>query len=345
MATIGICRALHTYHYYPLWKTFFESLGFEVVLSPPTNRETVETGVKVSPPELCLPVKVFLGQVEMLRRRVDKLFLPRLVCQRLGKEWFFGCPKAIALPDLTRAVFSSLSETVELIIDQRIKTEEASFREIAQRLGINGSLAKKAFKEAQIVSSAAEEKTRKEGSPEHIFQEPVTRPIAFRHCEPRRGQVISPHSGSGQNQEEKRIGERFLAKIGVIGHPYLLFDNCINLGLWNILTELEVLPLVSFPDKSLIEKETQKGKRVNWYYEMELLASVSNFLQTEEINGLLLIASFSCGTASVVNEIIRREIAREARVPILTILLDEHTAEAGLRTRLESFADILKRKA
>ncbi|MEO0070168.1 MAG: acyl-CoA dehydratase activase-related protein, partial [candidate division WOR-3 bacterium] len=256
-----------------------------------------------------------------------------------------GCPKAIALPDLTRAVFPSLSQTVELIVDQRIKTEETSFQEVAKMLGINGGLAKRAFKEAQIVSIAAEKKTKEEGSPEHMFKEPGEQPIANRHCESRRDKAISLYLGSGQSQDRERIGERHLAKIGVIGHPYLLFDNCINLGLWKILTELEVLPLVSFPDKTLIEKEAANKRSVNWYYEMEILTSVRNFLQTGEVKGLLLIASFSCGTAAVVNEIIRREIAREAKVPILTILLDEHTAEAGLRTRLESFVDILERKA
>jgi predicted nucleotide-binding protein (sugar kinase/HSP70/actin superfamily) len=34
---IGIPRALLFYHFYPLWKTFFENLGFQVILSPETN--------------------------------------------------------------------------------------------------------------------------------------------------------------------------------------------------------------------------------------------------------------------------------------------------------------------
>jgi predicted nucleotide-binding protein (sugar kinase/HSP70/actin superfamily) len=35
--------------------------------------------------------------------------------------------------------------------------------------------------------------------------------------------------------------------------------------------------------------------------------------------------------------------ARQAGVPMLTLMLDEHSGEAGLVTRLEAFVDMLER--
>ena len=39
---IGIPRALFYYHFYPLWKVFFESLGFDIVISSETNKKNMK---------------------------------------------------------------------------------------------------------------------------------------------------------------------------------------------------------------------------------------------------------------------------------------------------------------
>ena len=84
---IGICRALHAYHHYTLWREFFAELGWEVVLSPTTNRAAIEQGVRLAPSELCLPVKAFLGHVAELKDRVEALFVPRIVCTEVAADW------------------------------------------------------------------------------------------------------------------------------------------------------------------------------------------------------------------------------------------------------------------
>ncbi|MBM4422208.1 MAG: hypothetical protein FJ030_02310 [Chloroflexi bacterium] len=43
---IGIPRALHFYQHYPLWRTFFEELGAEVLVPPFTHRDIVAAGAK-----------------------------------------------------------------------------------------------------------------------------------------------------------------------------------------------------------------------------------------------------------------------------------------------------------
>ena len=41
---IGIPGALPYYQYYPMWQTFFEELGAEVVVSPPTTQAMLTEG-------------------------------------------------------------------------------------------------------------------------------------------------------------------------------------------------------------------------------------------------------------------------------------------------------------
>ena len=53
------------------------------------------------------------------------------------------------------------------------------------------------------------------------------------------------------------------------------------------------------------------------------------------------MTSFPCGPDSLINELLIRKIKD---IPIINIIVDEQTSEAGLHTRLESFVDIIKQK-
>jgi len=315
---IGICRALHAYHHYALWQTFFAELGWEVVLSPPTGRKMVDQGVRLSPSELCLPVKAFLGHVAELKDEVDALFLPRIVCTKVARDWFFGCPKAIALPDLTRAVFDSLPTIVEPILDRQLKTEEESFRTAVSGVHRRTDV-RKAYRAASAAAQTATRRTREQGSPLHLFSEQRTKDEG-------------PETGDGKPA----------VKIGVVGHSYLLFDSGLSLGVLDKVREAGAQPVVVFPSADEVGNEAQRETTLNWYYELELLAAARNLLEVQKVDGLLLVASFACGTGAVTNELIQREAVHRHGVPTILVLLDEHTGEAGLVTRVESFVDLLR---
>ena len=93
---IGIPRALLFQYYYPLWRSLFENLGFEVVLSDKSSKTLVQKGIAVTVPEICLPIKIFDGHViNLMEKGVDYIFCPRFVHIEKG-YWF--CPKYIGLP-------------------------------------------------------------------------------------------------------------------------------------------------------------------------------------------------------------------------------------------------------
>ena len=97
---IGIPRALLYYYYWPLWRTFFQELGFEVIESGNTTKELIDKGIKVSVSDICVPIKILNGHVlELLEHDVDYIFIPRMMNIRKG-EYF--CPKFMGLPDMVR---------------------------------------------------------------------------------------------------------------------------------------------------------------------------------------------------------------------------------------------------
>ena len=60
--TIGIPKAFYYYRYGELWRTFFRTLGCEVILSPDTNKQFLTEGSKYSIDEGCLSMKIYLGR-------------------------------------------------------------------------------------------------------------------------------------------------------------------------------------------------------------------------------------------------------------------------------------------
>jgi predicted nucleotide-binding protein (sugar kinase/HSP70/actin superfamily) len=71
---VGIPRALLYYYYYPLWKTFFEGLGAQVILSSPSTKGILTDGLRFAVDEICLPVKLAFGHVLDLIGKVDYIF-------------------------------------------------------------------------------------------------------------------------------------------------------------------------------------------------------------------------------------------------------------------------------
>ncbi len=81
---IGMIRALDTYASFPFWYTFFEALGFSVVLSDATSTGQYMKGMETIPSEsVCLPAKLAHGHcIELLERGVATLFLPRFTADK-----------------------------------------------------------------------------------------------------------------------------------------------------------------------------------------------------------------------------------------------------------------------
>lgn len=284
----------------------------DVIVSGSTDRLRMEAGTRIAPAELCLPAKVFLGHALSLKGKVDALFVSRLVCRRLDGDLFFGCPKAMALPDMTRALIPDLP-LVEFVLDERECSEEESYRRLARELGASKAQAKAQARAVQLAG---------------LRPEPA----------PRRGDIFP-----------QRV------RIGVVGHDYLLDDSVLSLGLLDKLRSLGAEPLRDKNQKTeLLQSATchQPSELVcsslrpafmpNWMFEKELIDCAMCLAANESVKGLVLATSFACGTSAVTNELIRRAVGHaRPRMPILAVTFDEHSAEAGLVTRLESFVELL----
>lgn len=317
---IGIGRGLFYYRNFPFWKTFFENLNAEIIVSPETNTQILEKGQSLLTNDVCLPVKAFCGHLFSLTEKCDYLLIPSFYA--LEKK-VYHCPKFIGLPDLMKAV---LGKKI-LILDPDINLEKGKenfYQElikIASRFITNKEKIKSAIKKAEKVQQDFETLLKEKN-------------ISFFQAIEK---LFSP---------EKEIEEKegnYKAVIGLVGHPYLIYDTHLNHRLLEKLKKqkIKVISPDKIPVRELKETFFKISDQLYWAFEEEILGSSVYFLEKKEINGLICLSAFGCGPDSLIIELLK-DYAKKKNKPVLYLTLDEHTAEAGLVTRVEAFIDSLK---
>ena len=101
----------------------------------------------------------------------------------------------------------------------------------------------------------------------------------------------------------------------------------------------EVMP------RKLIETEMSKLKHgMYFHYEREILGTIMYFLEQKTVDGIIQLVVFSCGPDSIASEMAIRFARRNPSIPLLQLVFDELTGEAGVKTRIEAFIDMVNRR-
>lgn len=318
---IGIPRALMYHYYYPLWRAFFEDLGFEVVLSSETNKGIVNQGVKLAVDDICLPFKVYYGHVLNLKKRVDYLFVPRFIS--LG-EYNYVCPKFMGLPDMLKASIEDLPELIEPIVD--LRKGIFPLRRIAIEIGRKFN---KSFWSIVRAYRNAKRTHRK-------F-------IDLQH----EGIDTDDAINLSFTQNNNSINNKLTGlNIVVLGHSYILNDKHISMNIIEHLRKMDanVSTVEMYEDNFLEDAASKQNKRVFWYFNRQVMGTAYHLLgKNQEIDGIIQVTAFACGPDSLVKELIDMRSKRR-NISVLNINIDEHSGEAGLLTRLEAFVDLLERR-
>jgi predicted nucleotide-binding protein (sugar kinase/HSP70/actin superfamily) len=136
-------------------------------------------------------------------------------------------------------------------------------------------------------------------------------------------------------------------KIGVAGHLYNVHDHRVSLGLLDRVRSMGATPITvdEVPSRYIHRHAKTLSRRVFWGFERRLVGAVLHWSRTADVSGIIFVTSFACGPGSIVGALLEDQLYREGSVPLMTITLDEHSAEAGLITRLEAFIDMLRHAA
>ena len=353
---IGFPRALYYFDFFPFWTAFFHHLNIEVVISPPTNRQIMDLGLKHASDETCLPLKLLSGHIQALKA-VDWVFLPRMVSV---EPETYTCPKFLGIPE---SLLSSVPTGIQVLsVNLNWRKGHRLVLKDLQTMGETLGKSKTEIKQAFYEGQKWQEKFQKTRGAEWNFEESI-REIAYLSTCPVKPQKkfvswkervfnkkgFMPHTNLTRIPLIKPTNLELLfepdrLKIALVGHSYLIQESYANLNLLKKLREKARVELVQHVDQIEIETNLlELRKKIFWSHSKQIYGAGNKFLADPEIDGIIYLTCFGCGTDSIVQELLSRK-ARQRHKPYMVITLDEHSGEAGLITRLEAFLDMVERR-
>lgn len=265
---IGLPRALLYYRYEPLWRAFFEALGAEVIVSPPTDRAILEEGSALAVDETCLSAKIFLGHVKALEGKCDYILIPRI--SSFGRHRCM-CTRFEAMYDQTRNIFRGsaqkfLAYNVDVLQDAE---ERGAFWNMGHQLGYPLKDVARAYRRAK----KAERQKRR--------------------------------AAVGENEKLfKAEGTRIL----IAAHSYLVEDAYIGRTVTSFLKKTGCLPIRAdlVDTEEALRRSLELSPTCKWEPNREILGSIA--MHRDKVDGIILMSAFPCGPDSMVNELLTRKL-------------------------------------
>ncbi len=306
--TVGMPRAMYFYERFPFWCAYFQELGFDVAVSPATDRKIAALGDELTIAQPCFPVKVAHGHVqELLDQGVDYIFLPNVLNSEAPESRVDShlCPWNQTLPFVVRAAprFESagakfLSPTVHFRYGRKhVERELAAF---ARTLGVARRRSDRAATAAYAAQGAFTDALLEAGA-----------------------------------QALARLHETGEPALVLLGRAYNLYDRSVNCDVPRKLRSLygvNVLPMDFLPLD--LEDITEVNPNMYWNSGRKILAAARIARRHRNLH-LVYITNFKCGPDSYIKSFLDDAAGR----PSLVLQFDGHSNDAGFLTRCEAYLD------
>jgi predicted nucleotide-binding protein (sugar kinase/HSP70/actin superfamily) len=305
--TVGMQRSLYTVQTGVLWAHFFDKLGFRLVLTPPTNSRIASAGIESMTAETCFPVKVSHGHVKELAGKTTYLFLPSIITMPTPteEETGFYCPLVQANPYMVRAALGLDRKNVLNPILHLKHDLPTLAVEMAEQMSDKLGRSRKQIRKAL----------------EYAWQHDRA---FLRELQNRGKEILEAHDPS------KPL-------VVVTGRPYNLYDERLNLRLGQNMAKIGIASIpMDFIDVSSVD--LSDFPNMYWGLGAQILRT-AKFIQDDPRLFGLHMTNFSCGADSFIEHFYRYIMGDK---PYLILELDEHSAVAGMMTRLEAFKNVIE---
>ena len=308
---VGLPLQLGMYEQLPLWAGFFESLGFEVVLSEKSSRNLYFKGQHtVASDTACYPAKLIHGHIEsLLDLGVDFIFMP---CESYNIDEHcsvnhYNCPVVAYYPELLKANNERLTDENFIMpyIDLNMKKNAAAkLYASLKRFGVKKGGVKRALDDG------------------------------FKRLESYRIDVRA--KADEILETAKREGKQVII---LAGRPYHL-DNEINHGVNKLLTSLNLAVL---SEDSIFDKGDEVKVNVlnQWTYHARLYRAADFAAKHENVN-LVQLVSFGCGLDAITADEVRAILEKNGKL-YTQIKIDEINNLGVVKIRLRSLLAALEK--
>ena len=305
--TVGMQRSLYTLQTGVLWAHFFDQLGFRLVLTPPTNNRISDKGIEAMTAETCYPIKVSHGHVKELMGKTRYLFLPTIIDMPtpIETESGFYCP---------------LIQSNRFMLDKAIGLDRESLLSPVVHLKYDYS---------SLALDLSEQLSEKLGRSRIEIRK------ALSHALKRDEQFQTEMIKKGEEIMMNHDPEKPL--VVVTGRPYNLYDERLNLRLGQSMSKLGVSAIpMDFIDVRSVDLSDFPS--MYWGLGASILRT-TKFISSKLNYFGLHLTNFSCGADSFLEHFYKHLMGDK---PYLILELDEHSAVAGVMTRLEAYRNVIE---
>ena len=307
--TIGIPRVLNMYENYPFWFTFFNTLGFSVVLSPASTRKIYELGIESIPSESeCYPAKLAHGHVQwLINQGVQNIFYPSIPYERNEFEEannHYNCPIVTSYPEnIKNNIDAIVQGEVNFIHPFLSLQSEETIRyrlkeEFCERFNISGAEIDTAVHAAWEELKACREDMRRKGEETIKFL--------------------------------KETGNRGIV---LAGRPYHI-DPEVNHGIPELINSYNIAVLTEDSISHLNPVERPLNVMDQWMYHSRLYAA-ANYVKTVDNLDLIQLNSFGCGLDAVTTDQVAEILTNSDKI-YTTLKIDEVNNLGAARIRVRS---------
>ena len=305
-ARIGLPMGLNMYEMLPFWHTFFTKLGFEVVVSPRSDRKLYIRGQQTIPSDtVCFPAKLIHGHIEALvDDGVDAVFYPCMTYnfdEGLGDN-HYNCPVVAYYPEVIGANVPNLRK-IKFIQDyigiHRPKDFAVKIYEILSKYfdGLDAKAVKAACDAAYAERQTFLARIRAKGE-EYI----------------------------------KLAREKNMPVIVLAGRPYHV-DPEINHGINRLICECGAVVVTEDAVSHHIDR-FRVSVLNQWTYHSRLYAAAKYVSAQPDMN-LVQLVSFGCGVDAITTDEVREILESEGKI-YTQIKIDEITNLGAVKIRLRS---------
>ena len=303
-ARVGLPLQLGMYEQLPVWAGFFESLGFEVVLSEKSSRKLYFRGQHTIPSDTaCYPAKLIHGHIEsLLDMGVDFIFMP---CESYNLDEHdstnhYNCPVVAYYPELLKANNERLTDDNFIMPYLDLNEEDntvAKLYKIFKKYGVSKKQVRSALREGFARLDKYQSDIRKKGE-----------------------EILEKAEAEGK------------PAIILAGRPYHL-DNEINHGINKLLTSLGMAVL---SEDSVFDKGNYVKVNVlnQWTYHARLYRAAEFATRHENVN-LVQLVSFGCGIDAITTDQLRAILEKGNKL-YTQIKIDEINNLGVVKIRLRS---------
>ncbi|AYD40288.1 2-hydroxyglutaryl-CoA dehydratase [Clostridium fermenticellae] len=342
-------------------KAIFDGLGIDYIIPPINNKTAIEIGTKYSPEEICLPFKIMIGNyIQSIEQGADTILiigscgpcrfgeyceLQKNILKKLGYDLdivVLDTPSAIGIKELLNRIYK-ISDMSKVSTKEKLKTLYTANKIINLLDRIEKNVHMRAGYEI------------KKGWYSKIFHDCINK--AYKCNTPNSMLALLEHY-DGIIRKAPIDNTKTPLKIAIIGEIYTIIEPFANLYIEDKLMEYEVCSyrrlspswwikntLLSIFNLNSIDIKKSSKKYIPLPiggYAKECIGEAV-IAKKNGFDGAIQIFPMGC-MPEIVSKSILPSVSKDNDFPVMTLIVDEMTGEAGYMTRIEAFLDLLERR-